>query len=250
MKKTTISVGNQNLYEKQNKIIEVGIVSGLNNGKHSHEYQIFDLKKPISNIGLIGVNSNEVFAIQFKFNCDGDYAFAVYLDGINVSQSSGIHSLNEINEDQRNEYKTHRGIFVIRDAKKHTKAYLNRFNQINGENRMFTFTTDVNSGINEILINDVSISNKIEIYFWKEIVEEEDYMLGDAMICNFLPPQTKVGAGEATHEEYKKGTHLLNPEFLGKVIFIHVNAISVSHLGKTLLSLNELEDPMNNVPKT
>jgi len=248
MRKTTISVDNQNLFENQNKIIEVGIVSRLINGKHSHEYQIFDLKKPISNIGLIGVNSNEVFAIQFKFNCDGDYAFAAYLDGINVSQSIGIHSLNEINEDQRNKYKMHRGIFIIRDAKKHKKAYLNRFNQINGENRLFTFTTDVNSGINEILINDVSISNKIEIYFWREIVEEFDEMIGNHIL--FMPALTKVGAGEATHEEYKKGTHLSNPEFLGKVIFIHVNANAISHLGKTLLSVNEIEDPMNNVPKT
>jgi hypothetical protein len=247
MIKTTLTVKNQSLSENEN--VEVGIVSGLVDGMHSHEYQIFNLKKPIPNIGLIGVNSNDVFAIQFKFNCEGDYALTVYLDGINISQSSGIHSLNEINEEQRSVYKMHRGVFVIRDAKKNTKAYLNRFNQINGENRLFTFTTDVNSGINEILINDLSLNNKIEIYLWKEIVEEEDYMLGDAMICNFLP-STKVGAGDATHEEYKKGTHLLNPEFLGKVIFIHTHSSNLNHFGKTLLSINELADPMNKVPIT
>lgn len=247
MIKTTLTVKSQ--YSHDNENVEVGIVSGLIDGMHSHEYQIFNLKKPMSNIGLIGVSSNDVFAIQFKFNCDGDFAFAVYLDGINISQSSGIHSLNEILEENRSVYKMHRGIFVIRDAKKNSKAYLNRFNQMNGENRLFTFTTEINSGINEILINDLSLSNKVEIYFWKEIVEEFDYMLGDAMICNFLP-STKVGAGDATHEEYKKGTHLLNPEFLGKVIFIHTHCNNLNHLGKTLLSINELIDPMNKVPRT
>lgn len=244
---TTLSVKSHFLSD--NDYVKVGIVSGLIDGMHSHEYQIFNLTKPIPNIGLIGVNSNDVFAIQFKFNCDGDFAFAVYLDGINVYQSNGIHSLNEIEEDQRSLYKMHRGLFVIRDAKKNSKAYLNRFNQMNGENRLFTFTTEINSGINEILINDLSLNNKIEMYFWKEIVEEFDDMLGDAMICNFLP-STKVGAGDATHEEYKKGTHLLNPEFLGKVIFIHTHSNNVNHLGKTLITVNELTDPMNKVPRT
>ena len=249
MTKTTLTVKNQSLSKIENANVQVGIVSGLKNGIHSHEYQVFNLKMSIPNLGLIGVNSNDVFAIQFKFTCEGDYAFAVYLDGINISQSGGIHSLNEIFEDQRSIYKMHKGVLVLRDAKKDSKAYINRFNQINGENRLFTFTTDENSGVNEILINDVSLSNKIEVYVWKETVEEEDYMLGEAMISN-SSPSTKVGAGDATHESYKQGTHLLDPEFLGKVTFIHTHFSKVSHLGKTLLPTNQLLDPMNKVPRT
>jgi len=249
MIKTTLTVKNQHISKNENANVEVGIVSGLDNRIHSHEYQVFNLKMSMPSQGLIGVNSNDVFAIHFKFTREGDYAFAIYLDGINISQSIGIHSLNEIFEDKRCIYKMHRGVFVLRDAKKDSTAYINRFNQINGENRLFTFTTDKNSGINEILIDDISLDNKIEIYVWKEIVEEFDDMLGEAMISN-PPPSTKVGAGEATHELYKKGEHLLEPEFLGKVTFIHTHFSKVSHLGKTILSTNELLDPMNKVPRT
>ncbi len=253
MIKSTLKAYTASLSNEENKGIEVGIVNEITNGKHTYEYQVFNLQNPSPNIGLIGVNQQETFAIQFKFLSEGDFAFAVYLDGINVSQKSGIHSLNEISEDQRSNYKAHKGIFITRNAKKEIRAYLNRYSQANGENRLFSFTTEINSGINEILINDPSLTNRIEVYLWQDIEEEYDYMISN---FHFAPPlpSSKVGAGEATHDEYKKAEHLLNPQFLGKVMFIHTNSGNITHLGKSLVSLEEIEkskidDPMNRVPK-
>jgi hypothetical protein len=253
MVKTTLVANTSSFSDKENKGIEVGIVSGYSNGKHTHEYQIFNLENPTPNVGLIGVNNQEVFSIQLKFTTYADFAFAIYLDGINISQKNGIHSLNQIPEERRMIYKAHNGLFITRNTKKGTKAYINRYSQANGENRLFTFTTAANSGINEVLINDPSLTNRIEVYTWQDI--EEEY---DSMIDNFSPSDnnssTKVGAGNATNVEYKKARGLDNPEFLGKVMFSHTNAKNVAHLGKALLSLEEIEklnyDPMNRVPRT
>lgn len=252
MIKTTLYVNSISLSKRQNNEIEVGIVNGLINGIHTHEYQVFDLQNSTSNVGLIGVNNQEVFAIQFKFNTNDDYAFAIYLDGVNVSQSSGIHSLNEISEHKRGIYNAHWGKFISRNNPTRKVNYVNRYSQKNGENRLFTFTTAAHSGINEILINDPSLTNRIEIYVWKnEMIDVSD--------SAFSPPSSsvnsKVGAGEATHEEYKKAENLSNPEFMGKIMFIHTQANNINHLGKALLSLEEIEklkndDPMNRVPRT
>ena len=75
--------------------------------------------------------------------------------------------------------------------------------------------------------------NRIEIYLWQDIEEEYDDMIDNLTFAPPLP-STKVGAGEATHDEYKKASHLINPEFLGKVMFIHTNSSNVAHLGKSL----------------
>lgn len=226
----------------QNGLVSIGILSGYANGRHTHEYRVFDLANPIPHVGLIGVNTQETFAVQFRFDQAGDYAIALYLDGINATQRNGITSLNEIPENQREHYKAHKNLFISRISAKGRTATINRYDQISGENRLFTFTTADNSGINEILINDPSLSNRIEVYVWRE---EEVY---DEMIGNI--PATKIGAGDATHESYKTTTGLSCPKFLGKVMFIHTHAANVSHLGKALLTLEELNDPMNRVAKS
>lgn len=248
MIKTRLSL-NSNTIAKNN--LEIGIVSGFINNKHSHEYQVFDLEKPVPTVGKIGVNNQDVFAIQFKFNSQDDFAFSVYLDGVNVSQLNGISSLNEIQEHQRDNYNAHKGLFISCYSPTRKLGYIDRYNQKNGENRQFTFTTQENSGINEILINDPSLNNRIEIYVWREVEEEYDEMIDNNIsYSRRRDTSTKVGAGKATNQEYNTTTGLNNPEFLGKVMFIHTNADNVSYLGKALLSIEDLIDPMDRVPRT
>jgi hypothetical protein len=251
MVKTTLFINNTSWYNHTNTGIEVGLVSGYAQGKHSHAYQVFDFQNPSPNVGLIGVNNKQEFAIRFKFRFKEDYAFAVYLDGINVSQKSGVHSLNEIPEQERCNYKSHKGKFIIKNTNIGSGGYLDRYNQKNNENRLLTFTTEKNKGINEILISDPSLANRIEIYIW-----QQDEC--DMMIDNFSPSDnnspTKIGAGAATNQEYANSSGLDQPVYLGKAMFIHTNESNVADLGKALLSLQEIEklnyDPMDRVPRT
>jgi len=239
MAKTNLVINND-----YNDSVAIGIIAGYSNGQHTHKYQVFDLANSIANAGIIGVNDKETFAVQFKFSTPGDYAVALFLDGVNVAQQNGIQSLNEIPENQRSNYKAHKSLFIAKITDKGRSTVVDRYSQKNGENRLFTFTTSANSGVNEILINDASLTNRIDIYVWGE--EAYDDMIDNNHI--FESRRTKIGAGEATHQEYKKARGLDNPFFLGKVMFIHTHADNVKQLGKALLSIEELNDPMNKVP--
>ena len=94
MIQTTHIVNNNDSSATANGTVEIGIVTGYSDNEHTHEYQVFNLDNPLLHIGKIGVSNEDVFAIQFKFKSKNDYAFAVYLDGVNVSQKAGIKSLN------------------------------------------------------------------------------------------------------------------------------------------------------------
>ncbi|SDS35949.1 hypothetical protein [Christiangramia echinicola] len=220
--------------------IEIKIVSDFNNYDHSHVYQIFPISE---NKGIIGVEDGENFAINFKSNLDERYGYALYLDGINAVQSYGIKSLADIPENQRDEYNRH-AKFIAREK---SNSYSHCYDQLNGENRRFTFTTGKNAGINEVLINDPSHANRIEIYFWRE---ERDGDYDDLPIiienCN---ENSKIGAGEATYTKFKEGDDLKFPVFLGKVMILHQSASTVNHQGKRIIR-DFVNDPMDKVPKT
>lgn len=249
MIQTTHIVNNNVSSSTANGTVEIGVVAGYSNNQHSHEYQVFNLDNPLLHIGRIGVSNADVFAIQFKFKSEDDYAFAVYLDGVNVSQKGGIKSLNEIPERQRYNYHAHEGKFVSRYKKTRGIRYINRYSQKNGENRELTFTTLEKAGINEVLLNDAALKNRIEIYVWRDVEGDDD----DKISIDYSPDiidDTKIGAGKATNQEYNNVPGLNNPEFLAKVIFIHTHTNNLSHLGKTLISIEDLVDPMDRVPTT
>lgn len=238
--------------------VEVGVVSGLKSNHHTHEYQVFDLKKPVKGVGLIGVKDHDVFALQFKANFEEDYAYAIYLDGINVIQQYGIQDLSSIAESKRDDYHFH-AKFISRDHNGSTR-YIDRFSQANSENRYFTFTMGENTGINELLIADPSSEHRIEIYLWKEESIEQIIESWKTIplfnIMSIPDSDSKIGAGESSYEEYKTAsTNLKNPEFIGKALFIHLPAEKLNHLGETLIPINssnnfQFSDPMDLVPKT
>lgn len=241
-------------YEAEKNVgVEVGIVTGYYNNKHNYEYQVFELKSPVYNVGLIGVDNKDEFAITFKPNFTGRFAMAVYLDGVNVSQVNGITNINQIEELKRENYYSHNGKFICENENGLT-AYLYRFNQKSGENRLFTFTTAYKSGINELLISDPSLSSRIEIYLWKEKIIKDDYPTLFSTRTTDMP-KTKVGAGEVTNIQYKTSLGLTNPLYLGKAMFIHLNSGNLNYLGQTKVSTANAEnfnfkDPMDLVPKT
>ena len=224
--------------------IEIGIVTGLTNGKHSHDFQVFSVKEAIPEIGTIGV-LDETFAISFTPNFSGRFSFALYLDGINSNQGSGIRSINAIQEHLRCEYKSHQGKFIIANENKIT-GYLDRYSQKNGENRMFQFTSNKNSGINEILVSDPSLNNRIEVYVWKEYVEKYDYDFDE--LPDFSP-RSKIGAGKATNKGFSAAAPLIKPTFLGKATFIHQPAEKLMHMGEPLIPIH-IPDPMDRIPRS
>lgn len=64
--KRTIRVSRD--YENVKNIgVEIGIVTGLSNAKHSQEFQVFPVKDSIAEMGLIGVKE-QTFAISFTPN--------------------------------------------------------------------------------------------------------------------------------------------------------------------------------------
>lgn len=227
--------------------IEIGIVTKPI-GQHNHAFQVFPLENTIPEIGTIGVK-NEIFALSFAPDFYGRFACAVYLDGIHTQQSFGINSINAIPEHLRSDSRAHSGRFISENKDKNL-SYLDRYSQKNGENRLFQFTSNKNSGINEVLISDPSLTNKIEVYIWKEYVDEYDNDIdelpGDYEYSDFSPI-SKIGAGKTTNRAFKSGLPLNNPTFLGKATFVHQPSEKLEHLGKTLVPL-KIDDPMDHVP--
>lgn len=227
----------------------VSIVNDYQNNDFGYYYQVFPNKVKAENVGIIGVSNMDDFAIRIQYNYPLDYAFAVYLDGVNASQRSGIKSLSEIPEDKRNSYERH-DKFI---ARKHNSnpVFLDRFSQKSEENRRFIFTNLSGHGINEVLIDDISQSHKIEIYFWVN-KPELDMVINSRW--NFTN-KNKIGAGEATFQKFGTTEGLSNPVFFGKVMFVYLNDNSVEHLGKVKISKFNAEnlnfdDPMDLVPKS
>lgn len=256
------------LRDSNNYLVEVKVVCGYKEGNHSKEYVTFDLAKPVLGVGLIGVQSDSVFALHFKTNTNKRYAFVVYLDGVNVSQVGGIKSLNEIPESNRGNYNAHRGAFISPNK---GEFYLDRYSQASGANRTFTFTDLKNAGINENLINDTSLKNRIEIYVWEETPESIDdfdtetvrFSKGsvsynsdsDIRFSKTTAPEkeVKIGAGEATNKKYEKAKELHKPKFLGKLMFVYVEQSNLLHLGQCVVNVGkefDFTDPMDLIPKS
>ena len=99
------------------------------------------------------------------------------------------------------------------------------------------------------MINDAALKNRIEVYVWIDVEEEYDDMISTDYSPDVID-DTKIGAGKATNQEYNNVPGLNNPEFLAKVMFIHMHKNNLSHLGKTLISIDDLIDPMDKVPIT
>lgn len=249
--RTTLKVKN---YQFAPEIsFQLGIVSGYLNNSHTHEYQVFDLKKSIENIGLIGVDDKQNFAIRFKTEFSGKFATAVYLDGVNISQQGGINSLNEIREEDRSNYFAHKGKFISENQAPST-YYLYRYSQKNNENRLFSFTSKPNAGINEILLGDSSLKNRIEVYLWvdEEILDIDCLFSPDVMDEN-ESNDIKIGAGNATNEKYSTIQGLEKPFFIGKSVFTYINSTYLNDKGESLIPVKEIEnfsfeDPMDQVP--
>lgn len=222
--------------------IETKIVKGYT-VSHSHEYQVFPVKNANPYMGLIGVENGDVFAIHLKSTLKERFAWAIYLDGVNVVQDYGIKSLNDLQEEDRSNYKAHAKFIGESEG----TYYNNCYSQSNGENREFTFTQKRNSGINEILLQDSSQENLIEIYFWKEAPDDfgVDYLPYADEFPGAFEENSKIGAGKATYQKFQEGTGLIDPVFMGKLKVIHQPADKVKHMGKTVIPV---DDPMNKVP--
>jgi hypothetical protein len=241
--------------EFKNDEIHLSVVNKFKDSDFDNYYSIFDLKKPIKNIGLIGVDDGEDFAIKFKSLGKNDFAFAIYLDGVNASQSNRIQNLSSIPEEKRTSYSNHNS-FTCRSNGKGGEFFLDRYSQKSDQNRRFVFTTKANHGINEVLINDPSKLSRIEIYLW---IEEEVYY---DHYADYLPEgiddnaenSPKIGAGNATNKKFTTSNGLDNPKYFGKIMFIYLASDKLKHLGNTKISKLSVEnfdfdDPMDLVPK-
>lgn len=227
--------------DKPEDQIEIKIVSDFNNYDHENVYQIFPVGK---DKGMIGVEDSENFAININSNLDVRFAWSIYLDGVNAIQSYGIKALSDIQENERDNYDRHVKFLGEIEGNHYSHCY----SQLNGENRRFTFTTKKGSGINEILVNDPSHSNRIEIYLWRE-ARDSDYDNFPRSVDEDLSPLTKIGAGEATYTKFKEGKGLESPVFLGKLMVLHQNASNLKDSSNRIIQ-DYLKDPMDKVPRT
>src|SRR5690606_18156992 len=147
--------------------LSISIVNDYKDGTFKNYYRIFQLKRPVPNIGLIGVESLDQFALKVCRKERTNFSFSLYLDGLSVSQKSGIMSINDIDENDRADYNKHNQM-ICRNPQGNSTFFLDRFNQLSDKNRTFVFTDIHNTGVNEILLKDLSKTSRIEIYFWTE----------------------------------------------------------------------------------
>ncbi len=272
---SSIKISNDNRY------VDVSIVKDFAENRHHTEYAVFDLKNPMDNIKLLGVEDGDVFALSFTTNCKQIYAVSVYLDGVNISQEYRINSLNDIPEFKRNLYDEHEGKFIMFPTGEDKVIYLDRYSQASGKNRLFTFTTKEKAGVNENLIEDKSLTNRIDVYVWIDetevdyramamfkIAERHDALFhvesppeeDDMPSASFRirrkddplfhsedfsdedKPEVKIGAGKETNREYGTTSKKLhNPQFLGKATFIYMHKSKLEHLGRTLIPVGYSE---------
>ena len=246
---------NSDELEKEDFNISLSIVNNYKNNDFSYYYQIFDLKRPVENIGNIGVKTNDQFAIKINNNQNIDIAYSVYLDGVNVLQHNGIFSLSDIRENERDEYEKHRNKLIHKGEK---VCYVNRYNQKNQKNRSFVFTNTPNTGINENLIYDNSKISRIEVYFWMDKLFDENSLSLDNLDLDSIDDEPKaeseskmkVGAGNETYKGFKEVKGLENPIFLGKLTIVYVDEKFIN--GKCKIKKNgefDFDDPMDSIPK-
>lgn len=243
-------------YLGQNNDLFVSLVSNQPEGDDNHKYDfvVFDLANPVQNVGLVGVEDGERFGFKFQMQHTQDrFAFAAYVDGVNVCQSRGLSPLSAINNPES--YSEHRGgiLIGISDYPKEC-IYVDTFVQKTNESRRLVFTHNETKGVNFNLISEPESLSKIEIFCWLErkIIEPKigmDRGMSRGMGGSF------VGAGEATYKEYGSTSTLVNPLYIGKVTFIHLNADVLKHLGDRIVerpanfSFNSVKDDiMNLVP--
>jgi len=228
--------------------IDVSIINNYDHksGYYSHIYNIFDIKNPIPNVGLLGVASGERFALKITKKTWDDISLAVYFDGVPVNQSSVIRSLSNIPESERSNIKNHR-CFSCKGSFGEN-FYLERYNQVSNKNREFVFTNLVNAGINENLISDPSRSNRIEIYFWKEGAGVNISNSPHGLVTK---KEMKIGAGKETHKRFSKTPSLINPEYVGKLLFIYVDKQNLDSPYKIPSGLEyNFDDPMDQIPNS
>ncbi|AVR44782.1 hypothetical protein C7S20_05600 [Christiangramia fulva] len=228
------------IVESPESEIEIKVVSDFNNYDHKHVYQIFPIG---DDKGLIGAEDGENFAINIKSNLDVRFGWSIYLDGINVIQSYGIKSLSDIPENERDNYDRHVKFLGETEGNHYSHCY----SQLNGENRRFTFTTKKGSGINEVLLNDPSHSNRIEIYLWREERDSDYDELPFAI--EDKESESKIGAGETTYTKFEEGENLRFPVFLGKITILHQEASRLKDSRNRIIQ-DYANDPMDKVPKT
>jgi hypothetical protein len=233
--------------ESDNNGISISIVNNYKNNDYSHFYRIFDLKRPVENIGLIGVESNDQFAIKIENKKQIDFSFSLYLDGVSVSQENGIKSINDIKENDRENYNNH-DQFICEGK---GDFFMDRFSQISGKNRNFVFTDIPNTGVNENLISDISKLSRVEIYFWEEKpMQIEDCDDNIDFSTSTSDSQMKIGAGEETNQKFNETTGLENPKFLGKIMVVYVDKKFINGNCKVLKNGEfDFEDPMDLIPK-
>lgn len=248
--------GKNGFYLGPNNDLFVSLVSNQPEGDDNHNYDfvVFDLAQPTQNVGLVGVENGERFGFKFQMQHSQDrFAFAAYVDGVNVCQSRGLSPLSAINNPES--YFEHRGgiLIGISDYPKEC-IYVDTFVQKTNESRRLAFTHDKTKGVNYNLISEAQAMNKIEIFCWieRKVVQPEVSMSRGAS-RGF--GDSAVGAGEATYKEYGRTSTLSNPRYIGKVTFIHLNAEILKHLGDRIVerpagfSFNPAKDDiMNLVP--
>lgn len=230
-----------------NDEISISIVKNYKDYDFTHYYQIFDLKRKVENVGIIGVESNDQFAIKIENEKSMDFSFSLYLDGVSVSQENGIVSLNDLKAYNLDNYNNHNQ-FICRGK---GIFYMDRFSQVSGKNRNFVFTDIPNTGINENLISDISKSNRIEIYFWKETpFKKYNDHIDHIPTSSNSDSRMKIGAGEETNQKFEKTHSLKNPKFLGKVMIVYVDEKFMSGNCKVLKNGEfDFKDPMDLIPK-
>lgn len=233
--------------------VSLSIVNNYKDFDYTHYYDIFDLKKPVQNIGIIGVATKDQFAIKINNKNNKKIFFSLYLDGVNASQGAGIQNLNDIKEHERNIESKHNGFICDGSG----NFYLDRYSQISGKNRSFIFTDIPNSGVNENLISDVTKLNRIEIYFWIEnhtpldrsnISFSMSFDLPDESSSN-KEDEIKIGAGEETNKSFENSDRLIEPKFLGKIMLAYVKEKDINKACKYLKNGEfDFKDPMDLIP--
>lgn len=224
--------GKNGFYLGTNQDLLVSLVSGASEGDNNHKYEfvVYDLAKPFQNIGLIGTANAERFALKFQMQHSQDrFAFAAYVDGVNVCQTGGLLSLSTILNPES--YDAHRGSILIGTSDRPKEClYLETFVQTTNESRKLVFTENKAKGVNVNLISEPSAMNKIEIFCWLErkVIQPK---VGTSTPFDDSNSRGAVGAGEATYKEYGSTSRLSNPLYLGKATFIHLNYQVLAFLG-------------------
>ncbi len=250
--------GENGFYLGSNKDLLVSLVSDAPEGDNNHKYEfvVYDLAEPFQSIGLIGTGNPEHFALKFQMQHTQDrFAFAAYVDGVNVCQTHGLAPLSGVYH--KESYDAH-GYSILIGLSERPKEclYLDTFVQETNESRRLVFTHNQAKGVNTNLISDASAMNKIEVFCWLERKVAHPQVISNTPLFDDNS-RSAVGAGEATYKEYGHAGTLSNPLYLGKATFIHVKSAILNVLGDRVVRNPAMlaapagkKDMMNKVPLT